>query len=56
MDIGPEEFEFAGAPAEGRAPLLQIADYLVNGAGFPRRLASERWPPIGGPPHRVHGL
>ena len=41
MDIGPEEFESLEPRLRERQPLLQIADYLVNGAGFSRRLASE---------------
>jgi hypothetical protein len=40
MDIGPEEFEVLEPRLRRGQPLLQIADYLVNGAGFSRRLAS----------------
>jgi hypothetical protein len=45
MDIDPEEFEVLEPRiyriAQGRAvPLLQIADHLVNGAGFSERLAA----------------
>ncbi|SEE27416.1 Helicase conserved C-terminal domain-containing protein [Rhizobiales bacterium GAS191] len=40
MDIGPEEFESLEPRLRDGRPLLQIADYLVNGAGFSRRLAS----------------
>ena len=41
MDIGPEEFESLEPRLRDGRPLLQIADYLVNGAGFSRRLASD---------------
>jgi hypothetical protein len=40
MDIGPEEFESLEPRLRDGRPLLQIADFLVNGAGFCRRLAS----------------
>lgn len=40
MDIGPEEFEVLEPRLREGRPLLQIADFLVNGAGFSRRLAS----------------
>ena len=40
MDIGPEEFETLEPRLRNGKPLLQIADTLVNGAGFSRRLAS----------------
>ncbi|WP_084518701.1 DEAD/DEAH box helicase [Bradyrhizobium sp. th.b2] len=39
MDLGPEEFESLEPRLRDGRPLLQIADYLVNGAGFCRRLA-----------------
>lgn len=39
MDIGPEEFETLEPRLRDGLPLLQIADTLVNGAGFSRRLA-----------------
>ncbi|WP_374659909.1 DEAD/DEAH box helicase [Phenylobacterium sp.] len=39
LDVGPEEFEALEPRLRGRRPLLQLADYLVNGAGFCRRLA-----------------
>lgn len=39
MDIGPEEFESLEPRLRGGKPLLQVADFLVNGAGFSRRLA-----------------
>ncbi|TCA55149.1 DEAD/DEAH box helicase [Rhizobium leguminosarum] len=39
LDIGPEEFETLEPRLRGGLPLLQIADTLVNGAGFSRRLA-----------------
>lgn len=38
MDIGPEEFETLEPRLRRGLPLLQIADSLVNGAGFSRRL------------------
>lgn len=41
MDIGPEEFEALEPRLRQGRPLLQIADFLVNGAGFSRRLASD---------------
>ncbi len=40
LDLGPEEFEALEPRLRDGRPLLQIADYLVNGAGFCRRLAS----------------
>ncbi len=40
MDLGPEEFEALEPRLRVGRPLLQIADYLVNGAGFCRRLAA----------------
>jgi Lhr-like helicase len=39
MDLGPEEFEALEPRLRDGRPLLQMADYLVNGAGFCRRLA-----------------
>jgi Lhr-like helicase len=39
MDVGPEEFESLEPRLREGKPLLQIADFLVNGAGFSRRLA-----------------
>jgi hypothetical protein len=39
LDIGPEEFETLEPRLRRGLPLLQIADTLVNGAGFSRRLA-----------------
>jgi hypothetical protein len=39
LDIAPEEFEPLEPRARGGLPLLQVADFLVNGAGFSRRLA-----------------
>lgn len=39
LDIGPEEFESLEPRLRDGRPLLQLADYLVNGAGFSRRLA-----------------
>jgi Lhr-like helicase len=41
LDIGPEEFETLEPRLRDGKPLLQIADFLVNGAGFSRRLASD---------------
>jgi hypothetical protein len=46
LDIDPEEFDVLEPriyrAAQGRAvPLLQVADHLVNGAGFSERLAAE---------------
>lgn len=41
MDLGPEEFESLEPRLREGRPLLQIADYLVNGAGFCRRLAMD---------------
>lgn len=46
MDIGPEEFETLEPRLRDGLPLLQIADSLVNGAGFSRRLADV----VDGPP------
>ncbi|PDT60545.1 helicase [Bradyrhizobium diazoefficiens] len=40
MDIGPEEFEALEPRLRNGLPMLQIADFLVNGAGFSRRLAA----------------
>ncbi|RVA09375.1 helicase [Mesorhizobium sp. M7A.F.Ca.US.002.01.1.1] len=40
LDLGPEEFEALEPRLRDGRPLLQIADYLVNGAGFCRRIAS----------------
>lgn len=39
LDIAPEEFESLEPRLRSGRPLLQIADFLVNGAGFCRRLA-----------------
>jgi Lhr-like helicase len=39
LDIAPEEFEALEPRARRGLPLLQVADFLVNGAGFSRRLA-----------------
>lgn len=39
MDIAPEEFEVLEPRLRGKHPYLQIADTLVNGAGFSKRLA-----------------
>jgi Lhr-like helicase len=39
LDIAPEEFEPLEPRVRGGLPLLQVADFLVNGAGFSRRLA-----------------
>ncbi|MGG5890715.1 DEAD/DEAH box helicase [Falsiroseomonas sp. HC035] len=43
LDIAPEEFEALEPRLRDGRPVLQIADFLVNGAGFSRRLA-EREP------------
>jgi hypothetical protein len=40
LDIAPEEFEILEPLLRKDRPVLQIADTLVNGAGFCRRLAS----------------
>ncbi|MDQ7251285.1 DEAD/DEAH box helicase [Dongia sedimenti] len=40
LDIGPEEFEALEPRLRDGKPMLQIADTLVNGAGFCRRLAT----------------
>jgi Lhr-like helicase len=39
LDIGPEEFEVLEPRLRESKPLLQVADFLVNGAGFSRVLA-----------------
>lgn len=39
FDIAPEEFEPLEPRVHGGRPTIQIADFLVNGAGFSRRLA-----------------
>lgn len=39
LDIAPEEFEALEPRLRDGKPLLQIADFLVNGAGFSNRLA-----------------
>jgi hypothetical protein len=39
MDIDPDEFEVLEPRKRHGMPLLQITDFLVNGAGFSRRLA-----------------
>ncbi|MDB5963477.1 MAG: Helicase [Massilia sp.] len=43
LDIAPEEFETLEPRLRNGRPVLQVADFLVNGAGFSRRLA-EREP------------
>ncbi len=40
LDIAPEEFEALEPRTKDGKPLLQVADFLVNGAGFSRRLAA----------------
>jgi len=40
LDLGPEEFEALEPRLRNGLPLLQLADFLINGAGFSRRLAS----------------
>ena len=39
LDVAPEEFEMLEPRLRSGLPLLQIADFLVNGSGFCRRLA-----------------
>lgn len=39
LDVAPEEFEALEPRLRQGHPLLQIADFLVNGSGFCRRLA-----------------
>lgn len=46
LDIGPEEFETLEPRLRRGLPLLQVADFLVNGAGFSRRLTET----VGGKP------
>ncbi|MFM0371097.1 DEAD/DEAH box helicase [Paraburkholderia aspalathi] len=46
MDIAPEEFEALEPRLRDGKPLLQIADFLVNGAGFSNRLSSGESPLI----------
>lgn len=41
MDIDPDEFEVLEPRKRHHSPLLQIADTLVNGAGFSRRLSED---------------
>lgn len=41
MDIDPEEFDPLEPRLRESRPVLQIADYLANGAGFCRRLAED---------------
>lgn len=41
MDIDPEEFDPLEPRIQAGRPVLQIADYLSNGAGFCRRLAED---------------
>ncbi|SFL45835.1 DEAD/DEAH box helicase [Methylobacterium pseudosasicola] len=41
LDIDPDEFEALEPRVRGGLPMIQIADNLVNGAGFCRRLAEE---------------
>ena len=45
LDVAPEEFEALEPRLRGGKPLLQIADFLVNGAGFCSRL-SHGTPPL----------
>ena len=40
LDVAPEEFEILEPRLRRGKPLLQIADFLVNGAGFSRRLGT----------------
>src|SRR5690606_22690736 len=41
LDIAPEEFEVLEPRLREGQPYLQIADALVNGAGFSKRLAAK---------------
>lgn len=41
LDIAPEEFEVLEPRLREKQPYLQIADALVNGAGFSKRLAAK---------------
>ncbi|MBK3396321.1 DEAD/DEAH box helicase [Methylobacterium ajmalii] len=41
LDVDPDEFEALEPRLPGGMPMLQIADNLINGAGFCRRLAEE---------------
>ncbi|MBP0610373.1 MULTISPECIES: DEAD/DEAH box helicase [Burkholderia] len=45
LDIAPDEFEALEPRLRNGKPLLQIADFLVNGAGFSNRLAKGN-PPL----------
>lgn len=40
LDVAPEEFEILEPRVRDGKPLLQIADMLVNGSGFARRLGA----------------
>lgn len=42
LDIGPEELEAMEPRLRNGLPVLQISDFLVNGAGFSRRLREEQ--------------
>jgi len=46
FDIAPEEFEALEPRIHAGRPTIQLADFLVNGAGFSRRLADGRAPLI----------
>ena len=46
LDVAPEEFEALEPRVRHGRPVLQIADFLVNGAGFSSRLANGSLPPI----------
>lgn len=46
LDIAPDEFEALEPRLRDGKPFLQIADFLVNGAGFSNRLAEGRSPLI----------
>ena len=47
LDVAPEEFEALEPRLRNGRPVLQIADFLVNGAGFCRRLSDQE---VGGDP------
>ena len=51
LDIAPEEFETLEPRLRAGSPLLQIADFLVNGAGFCHRLSE---PESDGAPLIIH--
>ena len=46
LDIAPEEFEALEPRLRDGKPLIQIADFLINGAGFATRLSEGAFPLI----------